>query len=80
VLDSELARALSYRSNELSASDIAREPITARNGVTYNVINGYGHEYPTNMRGRKENKDIFTVTTLRLSYIVGKTMHRAKFR
>lgn len=80
VLDSELARALSYRSNELSTPGITREPITARNGVTYNVINGYGHEFPTNMRGRKENKDIFTVTTFRLSYIVGKTMHRAKFR
>lgn len=80
VFDSELARALSYRSNELATSGIAREPITARNGVTYEVINGYGHEYPTNIRGRENNKDIFTVTTLRLSYILGKSMHRAKFR
>lgn len=80
VLDSELARALAYRSNELTTPDVARAAITARNGVTYNLINGYGHEYPTNMRGRKEDKDIFMVTTLRLSYIVGKTMHRAKFR
>jgi hypothetical protein len=79
VLDSELARALSYRSNELS-SDIPHEPVTARNGVTYNVINGYGHEYPTNIRGRKENNDIYMVTTFRVSYIVGKTMHKAKFR
>ena len=79
VFDSELARALSYRSNELS-SDIPHEPITARNGVTYNVITGYGHEYPTNIRGRKENNDIYMVTTFRVSYIVGKTMHRAKFR
>lgn len=80
VLDSELARALSYRSNELTTSDVERMTLTARNGVTYDVINGYGHEYPTNMRGKKENKDVFMVTTLRLSYIVGKTMHRAKFR
>lgn len=79
VLDSELARALSYRGNELTKSDIARIPVTARNGVTYNVIGGYGYEYPANMRG-KENNDIFTVTTFRLSYIPGKYMHKAKFR
>lgn len=80
VLDSELARALSYRSNELTLPDIARQPMTARNGVTYDLINGYGHEFPTNNRGQANNKDIFMVTTLRISYIVGKTMHRAKFR
>lgn len=80
VFDSELARALSYRSNELTVADVARQPKVARNGATYNLINGYGSEYPTNMRGRASNKDIFTVTTFRISYIVGKTMHRAKFR
>ena len=80
VLDSELARALSYRSNELSMPDIAREPHTARNGVTYDLIEGYGQEYPTNIRGKAWNKDIFMVTSFRVSYIVGKTMHRAKFR
>jgi len=80
VFDSELARALSYRGNELTSVDVAREPVTARNGVRYDVINGYGHEYPTNIRGSKQNKDIYMVTTFRLSYIVGKTMHRAKFR
>lgn len=80
VFDSEMARALSYRSNEVTRQDIARIPVTARNGVTYEVIEGYGHEYPTNIRGKKQNNDIYMVTTLRLSYIVGKTMHRAKFR
>lgn len=79
-LDTELARALSYRSNELATPDAARGPVTARNGVTYDLIYGYGHEYPTNIRGRKEKNDIFMVATFRLSYIVGKTMHRAKFR
>ena len=80
VLDSELARALSYRSNELTMPDIARIPYTARNGATYEVINGYGHEYPTNIRGKAGNKDIYMVTSFRISYIMGKTMHRAKFR
>jgi hypothetical protein len=64
----------------LTIPDIARIPVTARNGVTYNVIDGYGHEFPTNIRGKKENNDIYMVTTVRVSYIVGKTMHRAKFR
>ena len=80
VLDSELGRALSYRSNELTKPDIARTPVTARNGVTYNLINGYGQESPTNVRGKRSNNDIFTVTTFRVSYILGKSMHRAKFR
>lgn len=80
VLDSELARALSYRSNEVTLPDIARQPMMARNGVTYDLINGYGHEYPTNNRGHARHNDIFLVTTFRISYIVGKTMHRAKFR
>ncbi len=80
VLNSELARALSYRSNELDRPDIPRIPVTARNGVTYGHINGYGYEHPTNMRGRKDNNDIYMVTTIRVAYIVGETMHRAKYR
>ncbi len=79
VLDSELARALSYRGNELDRPDLVKMQVTARNGVTYDHINGYGYEYPTNIRG-KEDDDIFMVTTIRVSYIVGKTMHKAKFR
>ena len=80
VLDSELARALSYRGNEVTEADLPRMPYTARNGETYNVINGYGSEYPTNIRGKESNNDIFMVTTVRVSYIIGKSLHRAKFR
>lgn len=80
TLESELARALSYRSNEVTTPSMVRGPYPARNGVTYNLIEGYGYEYPTNIRGKEENKDIFMVTTFRLSYIVGKTLHKAKFR
>ncbi len=80
VFNSELARALSYRGNEITAPDVARIQYTARNGETYNVINGYGSEYPTNIRGKENNNDIFMVTTMRISYIIGKSMHRAKFR
>lgn len=80
ALDSDLARALSYRSNEITKPDVARMPTLARNGETYDLLNGYGSEYPTNIRGKKNNNDIFTVTTLRVSYILGKSMHGAKFR
>ena len=80
VLDSELARALSYRGNEITKADVARTPTLARNGETYDLINGYGTEYRSNIRGMKNNNDIFMVTSLRVSYIIGKSMHRAKFR
>jgi hypothetical protein len=80
VLNSELARALSYRSNELTQSDVARQPTMARNGETYDLIAGYGQEAPSNNRGSKNDKDIFMVTTFKLTYILGKTFHRAKFR
>lgn len=80
VFDTELARALSYRSNELTKPDIARVPVTARNGITYNLIPGYGQEFVDNNRGNKNDKDVFMVTTFRLTYILGKTFHRAKFR
>ncbi|MBX2895337.1 MAG: hypothetical protein KF763_07835 [Cyclobacteriaceae bacterium] len=76
-----LARAMSYRSNELPASEIpVLEPYDARNGVSYSTIPGYGREHPSNMRGSKGDKDIYMVTTIRLTYILGATMHKAKFR
>ncbi len=80
VLDSDLARALSYRGHEVDRPNLVINQVTARNGVTYEHINGYGYEYPSNIRGNKENDDIFMVTTIRVSYIIGKTMHKAKFR
>lgn len=80
VFQSELARALSYRSNELTKPDIARVPTTARNNVTYDLIPGYGQEQTSNMRGSQKDNDVYMVTTLKLTYIIGKTFHRAKFR
>ena len=83
ALDSELARAMSYRSNELltPAEVAALTPYTsAYNGESYSVIQGYGSESEHNVRGSKKDKDIFMVTTVRLTYILGKTFHRAKFR
>ena len=74
----ELAKALSYRGNETNPTNTLT--YTGRDGNNYNVIPGYGQESRDNWRGNKDNKDIYTVTTLRFSYIIGKTFHRAKFR
>jgi hypothetical protein len=77
-----LAQAMSYRSNELPASDIPAKVsyVSTRDNNTYQVINGYGSEYPDNVRGSKADKDIYMVTTIRLTYILGATFHKAKFR
>lgn len=73
----DLARTMSYRSNEVASPNYA---YTGRDSQPYNVLAGYGSEYPDNLRGNSENKDIYMVTTIRLTYIIGKTFHRAKFR
>jgi len=79
-----LARAMSYRSNEVATPN---RTYVGRDGVTYNVLSGYGEENggvggndPGNVRGNSSNKDIYMVTTIRATYILGKTFHRAKFR
>jgi len=79
------ARAFSYRSNEVNPT--ASEAVAAimANIYTYpdgqtRVVQGYGHEHPDNKRGNKNDRDTYTITTIRLTYILGKTFHRAKFR
>ncbi|HMG94236.1 MAG TPA: DUF6089 family protein [Chryseolinea sp.] len=73
----ELAKAMSYRSNEVATPT---STYTGRDGQNYSVIPGYGAEHPSNTRGKDSNNDTFMVTTLKVTYIVGKTFHRAKFR
>jgi hypothetical protein len=77
VFDNALARAMSYRSNEVATPN---HTYVGRDGQTYNVLAGYGAEHPENLRGNNSNRDIYMVTTVRLTYILGKTFHRAKFR
>lgn len=79
VFDNELARAMSYRTNEVADRNLLT-PVTTRNGQTYNLLSGYGQEYHDNMRGNKKDKDTYMVTSIKLSYILGKTSNRAKFR
>ena len=73
----ELAKAMSYRSNEVATPTTS---YIGRDGKSYSVISGYGSEYPDNVRGSKNDKDIYMVTTFKLTYILGKSMNRAKFR
>lgn len=74
----EVARSLSYRGYELNPSNT--NTYVGRDGNSYTVISGYGQEFPENVRGNVKDKDIYTTTTVRVSYIVGKTFNRAKFR
>lgn len=88
--NNELAKAMSYRTHELpefapSATNAALEPYDGRDQQRYYTLPGYGREFTaddgsTNIRGNKKDKDIYMVTTFRLTYILGKTFHRAKFR
>jgi hypothetical protein len=77
ALSGPLARAMSYRGNEVATPNSS---YLGRDGATYNVLSGYGSEHPQNVRGNKDNRDVYMVTTVRLTYILGKTFHRAKFR
>lgn len=96
VLGSDLARAMSYRSDELTAAFSGNQRVltseriapivnnrysyVGRDGNIYNVAAGFGSEHPENKRGGAQYRDIYTLTTVRLSYIIGATFHRAKFR
>jgi Domain of unknown function (DUF6089) len=74
----ELAKALSYRGNEIGPGNTTT--YIGRDGNSYDVIPGYGQESLHNNRGNKDDKDIYTVTTIRLTYVMGTTFNRAKFR
>lgn len=75
--NNELAKALSYRSSEIAVPNAS---YVGRDGQTYDVVSGYGSEYPDNIRGSKNDNDIFMVTTFKVTYILGKSFHKAKFR
>jgi hypothetical protein len=81
--DNELAKAMSYRTNELTEfqSFLKEEPSTVEgHNHTYMLLPGYGKEHSENVRVNKSDKDTYMVTSFKLTYIFGKTFHRAKFR
>jgi len=83
-----LTQALSYRSNEPGVDaaqvlDNGTFTYPNLNGGPVPVVSGFGHENTNglpNVRGNSKDKDLIMVTTFRLTYIIGKTFHRAKFR
>lgn len=79
LLKSPLARAMSYRTGELNLPTSTHQYVGA-DGVTYTVEAGYGQESTYNNRGSKNDRDIYMVTSIRATYIIGATYHRAKFR
>lgn len=80
TLDGELARAMAYRSNEVTpgASTKVDEIIAGTTTEAgYTTVSGYGHA--GDQRGT-DAKDLYTVFTVRLTYIINKNYHKAKFR
>ena len=49
-------------------------------GRDYTYFSGYGHEHPTANRGFSKDKDIYIVTSFKVSYLVTGSFRRAKFR
>jgi len=94
ALDNDLARVMSDRSREdtgaktgddrtqyISGWDV--RTYTGRNGNDYNVVTGFGEEGPDglpNVRGGASDNDIYYVTSVKVSYILGSSFRRAKFR
>lgn len=83
---SEKAQRMSYRSDEVNpnASEKVGQIVSNRipiNGSVFpTVVSGFGHEQVGSYRGNSKDNDLYTMTTIRLTYILGKTFHKAKFR
>lgn len=88
TLDDPLAKAMSYRSNEVSPTTseaVTRIMSNQYDYGTYQVVAGYGQvngdsNAKFNKRGDSGGQDTYMMTTIRVTYILGKTFHRAKFR
>lgn len=89
VLGSDMAKVMSDRSREPASAirgdtrDLSGWPAVTyagRDGQTYTVTNGFGSEQETNKRGGASDNDIYYVTSIKVSYIIGSSFRRAKFR
>lgn len=83
----EKAKAMSYRSNEIQPGVNARVDEIIANRYTgysgFTTVAGFGHinaDGTPNLRGKSNDGDIYMLTTLRVSYILGKNFNKAKFR
>lgn len=77
-LNSPLAQAMSYRTNELYNNNPPNPQASGIPGVV--VEGGYGKEAAANLRGGKNQNDMYMVTAIKLSYIISPSFHQAKFR
>lgn len=85
-LNSDLARYLADRSGETNAAvsgsprdfELINGATSDRNGD--GLYDGFGNEGQYNLRGGKDDNDVYFVTTIRVAYIIGATFTRAKFR
>ncbi len=73
---STLGQAMAYRTNELAGYPTSGGVPSELAGV--NVQPGYGKA--GDKRGSPNQNDIYMVTSIRLTYILGATFHKAKFR
>lgn len=85
VLNSDLARYMADRSGQASSAegsvrDLALIQTFTSDRDANGIFDGYGTEGRDNLRGGKNDNDLYFVTTIRLSYIIGATFTRAKFR
>jgi hypothetical protein len=93
ALDSELAKAMSDRSREANSAGGSPRDFEAIEAVAnlttytseydgrdYTVYSGYGNDRVENVRGLSNDKDIYIVTSFKLSYIITGSFKRAKFR
>ena len=94
ALDSDLAKAMSDRSMETTAlngevRDFERimewtNPetyVSKYDGQTYTVWNGFGSDnHSSNIRGNKNYNDIITSLQIRIAYILGGSVAKAKYR
>jgi hypothetical protein len=74
-LDSDLSRALSYRSNEITTPTTTYT--SESNGQVYSVLSGYGAEHPENKRGNKNDNDLYSTFTIRISHYISRSHVRA---
>jgi hypothetical protein len=91
-LSSDLARAMSDRSRELTAVESGKvrqtgviptrmeSYVSSFDGNTYTTIAGYGREARDNVRGNQSDNDIYIMTGFQISYILPNKFKRAKFR
>lgn len=76
--NNELAKALSYRSNEVVVPNHTYTSVY--DNKIYNVLNGYGSESASNIRGSRKDKDVYTVFSIKVGYLIAPKFHRPKIR